>query len=118
MNIVLLESQIFLVRLEGLKYCTCSSELASVEQTGEPVRFSPETLKNAVFLCFKEFLYIRLSLMPLSFLISFQPSIYVSKCSNARGLAKLGLALQPTGINFFSANGISRNRRNASVCLV
>lgn len=56
--------------------------------------------------------------MPLGFLISFQPSIYFAKCSNARGLAKLGLALQPTGINFFSAKGSSRSRRNASVCLL
>jgi len=56
--------------------------------------------------------------MPLSFLSSFQPSIYVAERSNARGLAKPGLALQPTGINFFSADSISRNRRNASVCLV
>lgn len=52
--------------------------------------------------------------MPLSFLISFLPSIYVAKCSNARGLARLGLVLQPTGINFFSAKGISRARSNAS----
>lgn len=39
-----------------MKYCTSSSEFASVEQTGESVCFSPENLKNAMFLRFKEFL--------------------------------------------------------------